>query len=274
MVGAKKSNWWQAKSWFEIVEHAKSIDLAILPVGSIEQHGPHLPTGDDTYEIFGICEGVAERTKAILLPCAWYGSHPYHHLNFPGTIPLTSNTYVTMIREIVDGASKAGYNKFILLNGHGQEYSTAYAAQEVGKDGHFCIHVTWWEICKDIINDTLETTPPRGFSHADECETSMGLHLFPQYVDMSKAEKELPEPLIDRKFYTGPAGYDVKELHWYDGTFARMEYKELKKGIIGDPTKATKEKGEAITKVAVERVSELIEDIMERWPAGEKPPVD
>ena len=78
-IEKQASFWWQYLSAPEIVERARECDIAILPLGSIEQHGPHLPTGHDTIQLFTMLESIAERTGAMLLPCPWYGAHPYHH---------------------------------------------------------------------------------------------------------------------------------------------------------------------------------------------------
>ncbi|MEE8391373.1 MAG: creatininase family protein, partial [Anaerolineae bacterium] len=105
-------------------------------------------------------------------------------------------------------------------------------------------------------------------------ETSVGLYLYPQYVDMSKVDKGSGEPLIDRRFIIAP-GMQPKPgmMYHFEGTFARPEYKELDNGIIGDPTKATREKGELLVTRTVDYVAEIIADIQTRWPAGTKPPV-
>jgi len=84
--------WWQYLSWPEIVERAKECDIAILPLGSIEQHGPHLPTGHDTLQLFPMLEMVADKTGAMLLPCPCTGliprittisREPYHYKTIP-----------------------------------------------------------------------------------------------------------------------------------------------------------------------------------------------
>ena len=110
--------------------------------------------------------------------------------------------------------------------------------------------------------------------HADEAETSMGLYLYPQYIDMSKAAKGGGTPLVDRRFIIAPGqAPQPGMMYHFEGTFARPEYKELDNGIIGDATKATREKGEKLVTGVVNHVSDLIADIMQRWPVGVKPPV-
>lgn len=100
-MSRKESYWWQHKSWDEIVEHAKKCDIAILPLGSIEQHGHHLPTGHDTMQLFPMMEEVARQTGAMLLPCPWYGAHPHHHWGFPGTIPHPFTTLAVLSKILI-----------------------------------------------------------------------------------------------------------------------------------------------------------------------------
>lgn len=263
----KKNLWWQYMSWKDVVDHSKKCDIAILPLGSIEQHGLHLPTGHDTLQLFPMLEAISEKTGAILLPCPWYGAHPHHHHNFPGTIPLSSNTLRLLIKDVIYGASIAGYNKFMLFFGHGQAFVTNYTVQELGVEGYFVVSVMFQNMVRDIHFEIFETP----FWHADEAETSVGLYNFPEYVDMSKAKKEMATPVLDSKFITNPSeAASSKPLRFDEGTVGTPEYTDLKAGVIGDPTLATKEKGEKYTKEIIKRTSEFINHIQEKYPPGIK----
>ncbi|HID17734.1 TPA: creatininase family protein [Candidatus Bathyarchaeota archaeon] len=261
--------WWYELTRPEIVEHAKKCDIAMLPLGSIEQHGEHLPTGEDSWHAVKIAEMVAERTGIMLLPCPWYGAHPYHHWHYAGTIPLRAETFVNLIIDVVKGAANAGYNKFILLNCHGQEWAVPVAVHELGLEGYFVIAPTLWEIAKGTINEVLETS----FMHADEAETSLGLYLIPELVQMEKAKDETPEHLISPKWFGGPGAIIKDKVPWYSATFAEPEYKHLKHGVVGHATKGTAEKGKRIVEAAVEWLVSLVEEIKAKYPPGVKPPV-
>jgi len=262
-----KNNWWQYMSWKEVLEHSKKCDIAILPLGSIEQHGPHLPTGHDTLQLFPMLESIAEKTDVMLLPCPWYGAHPHHHHNFPGTVPLSNDTLRAMIKDIIRGASIAGYNKFIIFFGHGQAFVTNYTVQELGQEGFFILSIMFQNMVRDVHFDIFETT----FWHADEAETSVALHLFPEYVDMKKAVKESGTPILDRKFVTTLSeAKSCKPLRFDEGTVSSPEYLDLKEGIVGDPTLASKEKGEKYVNIIIERMIELISHIKEKYPVGTK----
>jgi len=264
--------WWQYLSWPEIVERAKECDIAILPLGAIEWHGPHLPTGHDTIQLFPMVERIAERTGAMLLPCPWYGAHPCHHYGVPGTIPLRNETMVNVVKDIVHGASVAGYNKFIWFYGHGQIAMANYAVQELGLEGYFVASVMFQNLVKDVQFEIME----RGFWHADESETSIGLYTHPQFVDMSKAVKEEPAPaLIDPEFVQGVSEAATgKPLAWFDCTLIAPESQMVAEGavgVFGDATIATREKGEKYVEVIVERMVEFVNHIKEKYPPGVKP---
>jgi len=269
-MAERKALWWQELPYTEVVRFAKEVsDIALLPIGAIEQHGPHSPCGVDALNATGMAELIAKKTDVMLLPCPWYGSHPYHHWHMPGTIPLSYDTHIALLVDIVKGAAVSGYNKFIILSAHGQVSTTLVAVHKLGLEGIFTLSLHWYDFLRDN-QDVLENY----MWHADEAETSVGLYLYPQYVDMSKAAKGGGEPLVDRQFIIAPGQVPKPGMMYhFEGTFARPEYKELDNGIIGDATKATREKGELLVTRLVDHVVELIEDIKGRWPVGVKPPV-
>ena len=214
-----------------------------------------------------MAEHISRKTGVMILPCPMYGSHPFHHWGMPGNIPLTYETHIGLVMDIVRGATVTGFNKFIILSAHGQVSSTIVAVHKLGLEGIFTLSLHWYDFLRDD-RDVLEDW----MWHADEAETSVALYLFPEFVDMSKADKGGGEPLVDRKFIIAP-GMRPRPgtMYHFEGTFARPEYRELKNGIIGDATKATVEKGEQIVTRLTNHVAELIEDIRQRYEPGVKP---
>ena len=266
----KKYLWWHEQTMPEVTQFAKEVsDIAILPIGAIEQHGPHAPNGVDALNAMGMAEKIAQKTDVMLLPCPMYGSHPYHHWYMPGTIPLSYDTHIALLVDIVKGAAVSGYKKFIILSAHGQVSTTLVAVHKLGLAGYFTLSLHWYDFLRDdknVLNDYMW--------HAEEAETSVGLYLYPQYIDMSKADKGGGEALIDSRFVIAPGQMpEPGMMYHFEGTFARPEYKELDNGIIGDATNATREKGEKLVTGVVDHVVDIIEDIKKRWPVGTKPPV-
>jgi creatinine amidohydrolase len=143
------------------------------------------------------------------------------------------------------------------------------AVHKLGLEGYFTLSLHWYDFLRDN-RDVLEDY----MWHADEAETAVGLYLYPEYIDMSKAVAGGGQPLIDRKFIIAP-GMAPRPgmMYHFEGTFARPEYKELENGVIGDPTKATREKGEKLVTRVVDYVCDLVDDIMQRYPVGVKPPM-
>jgi creatinine amidohydrolase/Fe(II)-dependent formamide hydrolase-like protein len=266
----RKYLWWHEMTGPEVIDFAKTkSDIAILPIGAIEQHGPHAPNGVDAFNARGLAEQVAKKTDVMLLPWFFYGSHPYHHHYMPGTIPLSYDTHIAMLVDVIKGAAVTGYNKFLILSAHGQVSTTLVAVHKLGLEGHFTLSLHWYDFLRDDKDVLLDY-----MWHAEEAETSMGLYLYPEYIDMSKADAGGGEPLIDRKFIIAPGQIPKPGMMYhFEGTFARPEYKELKNGIIGDARNATLEKGEKITTRVVDHIVAVIEDIKARWPIGVKPPV-
>jgi creatinine amidohydrolase/Fe(II)-dependent formamide hydrolase-like protein len=268
-LNAGKKLWWQEHTRPEILERARKCDIAMLPIGAIEQHGEHLTTGEDCWHAIKIAEKVAEKTDVMLLPCPWYGAHPYLHWFYPGTIPLRFETFMNLLVDIIRGAAVAGYNKFIIFNCHGEEWAVPPVVQQLGLEGYFVVAPTLWEIAKTTLNEVLETP----FMHADEAETSLGLCLVPELVDMSKAQDETPEYLIEKKWFVGPGGIIQDKMPWYVATFTQPEYKHLKHGVVGHATRGTAEKGRKVVEAAVQWLVAFIEELKAKYPPGVKPPV-
>jgi len=267
-LGTRDSVWFHNNAAEVNVAYAKNVcDVAILPIGAIEQHGPHCPCASDTYNAMGLAEQIAERSGAMLLPCPMYGSHPHHHWGMAGTIPLKYETHVALLEDIIRGAAVAGYNKFIILSAHGQVSSMITAVHKLGIEGYFTIGSTWYDFLRDNKN-VLEDY----MWHADEAETSLALHLYPEWVDMDKAVAGAGTPLLDKRWKIAP-GQAAKPgmLYHFEGTFALPEKDDLDTGVIGDPTKATVEKGKLIAEGAIGYYCELVEEIKDKYANGINP---
>jgi creatinine amidohydrolase/Fe(II)-dependent formamide hydrolase-like protein len=267
-LNQRDSVWFQENSAHVVVEYAKNVcDVAILPIGAIEQHAGHAPTGMDTYNAIGIAEKVAEKTGAMLLPCPMYGSHPHHHWGMPGTIPLTYETHIGLLMDIIRGAAVSGYNKFLIISAHGQVSSTIVATHKLGIEGLFTISSTWYDFLRDdktVLEDYMW--------HADEAETSVGLYLYPQFIKMELAEAGYGTALIDSKWKIAPGqAANAGSLYHFEGTFALPEKDDLDNGVIGDPTKATYEKGKGVIEGVVKHYAGLVDEIKTKYPCGINP---
>jgi creatinine amidohydrolase len=141
------------------------------------------------------------------------------------------------------------------------------AVQKLGIEGYFTLHSTWYDFLRDDKN-VLEDY----MWHADEAETSVGLYLYPQWINMDLAEAGGGHGIIDGKWKTAPGqATGPGMMYHFEGTFALPEKDDLENGVIGDPTKAEEKKGEQLVEGVVKHYTALIEEIKEKYPCGVNP---
>jgi len=242
---------WAELSWTEAEEKLKLTDIAILPVGAIEQHGPHLPLDVDAYDAEYLAHKVAQACsdpKPLVLPLLPYGVS-YHHDDFPGTISITNNTLSNLVYEIGICIAKQGIKKIVIINGHGDNKPTLnYAAQLINRDTGIFVAVDTGE-SSDIDLDEISVTP--NDIHAGEMETSTSMALRPHLVSMDKAEKNL---LNFSSRYLNFSS--LRNVPWYSRTKAISQ-----NGVMGDPTAASREKGEKAWEIMIAHLVGFIEDL-------------
>jgi creatinine amidohydrolase len=265
----RKSVWYYELSWPEIKEQAKACDIILLPVGAVEMHGPQCPVGSDSLNAQKIADLVAKKTGTLVAPPIWYGAHMYMQQGFPATIPIKSDNLKQFAKDVITGLAKNGFKKIIVLNAHGQQWVYVGALHELALETKAFIAIcTWWELIKKTISEVCETP----FVHADETETSVALYLYPELVDMSKASKESAPSIVDKKWVGGTTG--LPEEGGFPGhniTHSYFQVDVYKLGILGDATKATREKGEKLVNAVVGKLSEFIEELKSKYPPGVSP---
>ena len=242
---------WSELSWEQAEERLKGIDIALLPVGAIEQHGPHLPLDVDSFDADYLAKKVAEACsdpKPLVLPLIPYGVS-YHHDDFKGTISITNNTLSQLIYEIGLSISKNGIKKLVIINGHGDNSPTLnYAAQMLNRDAKMFVAVDTGET-SDFDLDQIADTP--NDIHAGEIETSTSLATRPELVQMKKARKSV------LKFTSRYLNFSsLRGVPWYAQT-----KKISDTGIMGDPTKATLDKGKKIWEIMIAHLVSFVEDL-------------
>jgi creatinine amidohydrolase/Fe(II)-dependent formamide hydrolase-like protein len=238
-------------TWPLAQERLRTTDTALLPVGAIEQHGAHLPLDTDTWDATYLADEVARRCsdpKPLVLPAIAYGVS-YHHEEFPGTLSISPETLSRMVYEIGMSAARHGVIKLIIINGHGGNGPTLqYAAQMINRDAHIFTCVDSGETSDADIADITET--PNDV-HAGEVETSTALATRPELVDMSLAKKAVP------RFSSRYLDFSSRlRIEWYAHTG-----KLSKSGVLGDPTKASREKGERYWELMIGHLVNFVERI-------------
>ncbi len=242
---------WGELTWRQARTRIKKMDVALLPVGSVEQHGPHLPLDTDAFDADYLARRVAEACsdpKPLVLPLIAYGVS-YHHADFTGTVSLSNDTLAKMIYEIGMSVARNGIQKLVIINGHGgNSPALNYAAQMINRDAHIFVCVDSGETSDVDIAKIVET--PNDV-HAGEIETSTGLAVRPGLVKMGQAKKQIPEFSSRYLDFTSK-----RSVLWYAYT-----RKISTSGVMGDPTKASAAKGEKIWEIMIAHLVSLVEEI-------------
>lgn len=219
----------------EVATDASSV--AVLPVGSFEQHGGHLPLTTDTLIACGIAEAVATTYGLFLLPPITIACS-HEHAGWPGTVSISAATLHQIINDVIASLRRSGIHKVAVINGHGGNYVLSNIVQELSVEGPnvalFPGRDDWTKAREDagLISDGHEDM------HAGEIETSMLLHLLPEVVRPEFVDSDYQSSDRRRHLLTlGMQGY-------------------TKTGVIGRPSLGDKAKG----KLVLESLTRSFED--------------
>jgi creatinine amidohydrolase len=247
---------WQQMRRGEIVQAAQDNAVVIMPIGSTEQHGPHLPVDTDMSIVWEVATRAAASIAdfpVLVAPPVWSGYSP-HHMIFSGTITLTLETFITMLVEIGVCIGRHGFKKILLLNGHGgNHHLVAAAAMKLNEQGVMAAAATYWYLAVDEIN-ALRETPLGGMGHACELETSVQMALRPELVDASALESH---PKVTGSSFFARDLTETGAVYYSPvASFARPGFT----GVSGDPTKANPEKGEKILQAAAGKLAMFLRE--------------
>jgi creatinine amidohydrolase len=238
----------------EFEQAVKEGATIVIPAGSTEQHGPHLPVSCDMNNAYSMALEVARRAedvRIIVAPSLWLGYSP-HHLDFAGTISLDLHTYQEMVIQVCASIHRHGFRHIFILNGHGGNTAPIVGAcQELAVRGVFVATVTWWNLIIDELWQIGESDLG-GMAHACEAETSLQMLLQPEAINLEARVKEMHPLLI------AEAKNDFRQIGpvTYGFDFKR----NTKHGVVGDPTLATLEKGERIFEAVVAKLIDTLRE--------------
>ncbi|MCA1595513.1 MAG: creatininase family protein, partial [Chloroflexi bacterium] len=198
-------------TWPEVNDAVAAGKVPVIPVGSIEQHGPHLPLDVDCV----LPRGVALEAAAIIpdrmlvVPTITYG-YTGHVMDFPGTINVHYQHFIEMVIDVVKSLAYHGFKKIVLLNGHGSNMPNLdLAARRVNVETDAeCVFCAWWSLLtvdREFLPGWRESAFPGGCAHACELETSAYL-----YLDAENVRKDL---VTDGRVTYNEEGSD---FHWVD----------------------------------------------------------
>ena len=222
------------RGWDGSINDIAETDLAVLPVGSIEQHGPHLSAATDWIIADALGRGIAEKTGGFFIPALPISTNREHR-GKKGSVGMHSDTFYRMMTDICLDLKTQGFRRIAIVQGHGGIFVMNPIVRELNADHNpdlFVVKIDMMEICWPVF-EKLGILESRGGIHADEAETSMILHLHPELADMSKALDFMPaqgRPMLN---YSGMLRF-------------------CPDGVWGAASKATAEKGRQMLAIAAE----------------------
>jgi creatinine amidohydrolase len=213
--------------------------IVLIPTGSLEQHGAHLPLLTDTLLATAVTNAVEKRTstEVLLTPCLWLGASG-HHLNFAGTCSASMEGYVAALTAVLDSMIRHGFHRFLVINGHGGNSEPNGVALRTLKEKNNNLtlaHSGYYSFGEDAIRDVLEG-PAKGIQHACEAETSLMMHLYPDKVRKDKLRND--------GLTTDPKTRSLVKM-WDEVS---------EEGVLGFATLASAAKGKAIFDACVEGI--------------------
>lgn len=258
-------------SYPDIQEYLKHKDIVMVPVASMEQHSYHLPLLTDSLHNEAICQVAAEYAQVLHTPQLWVGYSP-HHMGTPGlglgTITVRSETWRNMMYDICRSLIHHGFNKIIIINGHGSNMKIIDPLiRSLKYDTGALIGVTklWAENYLGVVEDVLEGPPEEtpGW-HSGELETSQILSIDENLVRMDRAvksERTKTPPFLPESFLKKD-GTPTVEFEGYNYFIFPMEHREFSDtGLIGNPLRGTKEKGEEANRRYGEHLGRALKDL-------------
>ena len=246
-------------SWPEVEAIRDEVDVVLIPVGSNEQHGPNLSLSMDITGATQFCIKASEIAypKLLVAPSMpWGVSH--HHMNFPGTITLTSDTFIQILVEVVASLQEHGFNRFMIINGHGGNIAPLGDAivrinEELEPD--FIGSGLYLYFADKEVNEQFGIDEIVG--HACEWETSVAMYLAPEIVKTEAlAAGEMTE--LTYNFRTQMQKYNVNVPWRFDRYTAN--------GALGDARRATVEQGKAVIDSALKNFVPFMEEVVKQTP--------
>jgi creatinine amidohydrolase len=234
---------------FEVADVVSRSRLAILPLGSLEFHGPHNPIGSDSVIILGIAERVAGRTNGLLFPAIRFTQCPAHTARFRGTLSIRPEVMTMYLADVLRNIAHLGFRKILILNGHDGNIgpgrgAIAQVADET-KDAALLL-VSWWEFLPGEMMKNLAMFHQSngGHGHGGPLETSAVAAFRPDLVHLDQA-KNLPEP---------------PDLSGGPPYFLQKSTATGWPGYSGNVSEASAEKGKKIVQISEDGIVKLIEN--------------
>jgi creatinine amidohydrolase len=247
-------------TWPLLRQVARDKTVVIAPIAACEQHSRHMPVFTDTILVTGVAEGVEQKLPrdVLLLPTLWFGAS-HHHLPFGGTLSASVDLHIDMIAELLTPLLNDGYQRFLVLNGHGGNIDTMQVAlrrlQPKYRD-RLLTAASYWDLAKDELAD-LAQGPRKQMGHACEFEASMVMALRPDLVRRDELKND-------------DTRYKDDALR---GLYIAEDMSQCtQQGSVGYSELATPEKGKKFLNAAIARTTEVVQALLRRpLPAARQP---
>jgi creatinine amidohydrolase len=245
------------QSWPQVRALIDKGAVVVVPVGALEQHGPHLPLGTDYRMAEAVAIKAAERacaegSEAVVTPPVWHGYSP-HHMGFAGSVTLRAETLLAVLTDVGASLWQHGFRKILFLNGHGGNANLLGAAVQKLRFEHGvrAAGASYWSFAAGILGEWRQSDPG-GIDHACEMEMSLMLHVAPQDADAHAVADGTWFP--QSEFLSGDLAIGAPvSVAW--------SFDELTDdGTLGDPTKASAERGEELFDAIVGRVAAFLQE--------------
>lgn len=229
-----------------------STSLAVLPVGSTEQHGPHAPLGTDWLTAEAVARaGVDQyRDENVLAPTIPVGVAEEHR-QFTGTLWVREDTFRAYVRETIESLASHGWDRIVVVNGHGGNVSPLreLCGRVTRDETAYAVPFTWFDA---VDLDEISLPEDAGMGHGGPVETSLVRHLRPELVDESAFERASSE---------GADGWG----EWQSGANLAYDSAEFtESGVVGDPQESSATAGEQLLAAASKQLAALLEAVAER----------
>jgi creatinine amidohydrolase len=242
-------------TWEEVSEILEKTDMVVLPVGSTEEHGPHMPLGADTIQGTEVSRRIVTRLESEGVQIAAGPPIPFgvslQLMDFPGTITLSPATLQNVVQEVCNSLIKHGFRKIVLLLAHAENLGATYSAiQELSQQPEVqLLFLNWLPILGKHYPEILKS---KGGGHGGEGETARVLAVCPELVQMDRAVAYNPERSekleFDQPMHLGGAVFDPP----------KGMKEETPVGSLGDTTVSTAETGERCYEVIVDWSCQVI----------------
>lgn len=227
-------------TWQEVEARIQSGAIAVLPIGAAaKEHGLHLPMNTDFIQAEWLSQRLAEKANVLVWPALCYGHYPAFS-DYPGSVSLSASTFENMAEEILVSIKNAGVRSTLVLNTGLSTIAPLERVVEAVENGMRVKLVNVYQGARYLKTEAEIRSQPCG-GHAGELETSILLAIAPDLVDMSKAR-----PWASHKMQSGPFSRDPSNPNYSPD------------GVYGDPTLATREKGEKLTAAMLEDILEIL----------------